>query len=139
MDAALLAMISALLAAVLASVFDQRREGAKTRDAIGLLSTQVAGLTATSTTHSQQLADNGQRLTRLGEQMTDLNTQVAGLTATSAAHSQQLADLKEDHRTTQEQLGQINSGLGHARERLAHIEGYLAMRTETPDEVDAGA
>ena len=103
MDAALLAMISALLAAVLASVFDQRREGAKTREAIGLLSTQVAGLTATS-----------------------------------AAHGQQLADLKKDHRTTQEQLGQINSGLGHARERLAHIEGYLAMRTETPEEVDTG-
>lgn len=70
--------------------------------------------------------------------MAGISTQVAGLAATSAAHSQQLADLKEDHRTTQEQLGQINSGLGHARERLAHIEGYLAMRTESPDEVDAG-
>ena len=57
MDAALLAMIAALLAAVLASVFDRRREGAKTRDAIQLLSVQVAGLAATSAVHSQQLAD----------------------------------------------------------------------------------
>ena len=52
-----MAMIAALLAAVLASVFDQRRESAKTRDAIGVLSTQVAGLAATSAAHSQQLAD----------------------------------------------------------------------------------
>ena len=57
MDAALLAMIAALLAAVPASVFDQRRESAKTRDAIGVLSTQVAALTATSTAQSQQLVD----------------------------------------------------------------------------------
>ena len=92
MDAALLAMIAALLAAVLASVFDQRRESAKIRDAIGLLSTQVAGLAATS-----------------------------------AAHGQQLADLKQDHRTTQEQLGQINSSLGNVRERLARIEGHLGI------------
>ena len=98
MDAALLAMIAALLAAVLASVFDQRREGAKTRDAIQLLSTQVAGLAATS-----------------------------------AAHSQHLSDLKEDHRTTQEQLGQISSSLGHARERLARIEGHLRIHDPDPD------
>lgn len=57
MDAALLATIAALLAAVLASVFEQRREGAKTREAIGALSTQVAALAATSAAHGQQLAD----------------------------------------------------------------------------------
>ena len=50
-------MIAALLAAVLASVFDQHRQSSKTRDAIEALSTQVAGLAATSTAHSQQFAD----------------------------------------------------------------------------------
>ena len=129
MDAALLTMIAALLAAVLASVFDRRRENAKTRDTIQLLATQVAGLATTSTAHSQQLAG-------LGDQMTGLSTQVAGLAATSAAHSRQLADLKQDHRTTQEQLGQINSSLGNVRERLARIEGHLRIHGTNPDEFE---
>ncbi len=66
MDVALFGMIAALLAAVLASVFDQRRENAKTRDAIGLLSTQVAGLAATSTAHGQQLTVIQQQLGGIG-------------------------------------------------------------------------
>ena len=98
-----MAMIAALLAAVLASVFDQRRESAKTRDAIGALSVQVAALAATST-----------------------------------AHGHQLADLKEDHRATQEQLGQINSSLGNVRERMARIEGHLNIRGPDPDQDEAG-
>ena len=52
-----MAMIATLLAAVLASVFDQRRESAKTRDAIEILSTQVAALAATNAAHGQRLAD----------------------------------------------------------------------------------
>ena len=54
-----MAMIAALLAAVLASVFDQRRESAKTRDAIQVLSTQVATLAATSAAQSKQLEQLG--------------------------------------------------------------------------------
>ena len=125
-----MAMMAALLAAVLASVFDRRRESAKTRDTIQLLGTQIAGLTATSTAHGQQLAG-------LGDQMAGLSTQVAGLTATSTAHSQQLADLKQDHRTTQEQLGQINSSLGNVRERLSRIEGHLRMHGPDTGELEA--
>lgn len=66
MDGALLGMIAAVLAAVLASGFDQRRENAKTRDTIQLLSTQVAALTTTSTAH-------GQQLTGIQEQLDGIN------------------------------------------------------------------
>ncbi len=158
MDAALLGMIAALLAAVLASVFDQRRESAKTRGAIQLLTAQVAGLATTSTAHSEQLGGLGdqvaglstqvaglvatstahsEQLGGLGDQVAGLSTQVAGLVATSTAHSRQLDDLKEDHRTTQEQLGRINASLGNVRERLARIEGHLRIRGPDPDENEA--
>ena len=73
MDAALLGMIAALLAAVLASVFDQRRESAKTRDAIALLGTQVAALAATSAAHSQQLTDLKRALEVTQEQLGGIN------------------------------------------------------------------
>ena len=77
MDAALLAMIAALLAAVLASVFDQRRESAKTRDAIGLLSTQVAGLAATSAAHSQQLRTTQEQLGRINASLGNVRERLA--------------------------------------------------------------
>ena len=79
MDAALLAMIAALLAAVLASVFDQRRESAKTRDAIQLLSTQVAGLAATNTAHSRQLADLKEDHRTMQEQLGRINVSLGNV------------------------------------------------------------
>ena len=140
-DGALLAMVSALLAAVLAIMFDQRRENAKTRDLIGVVSTQVAALAATSAIHTQQLADLKRAYETTQEQLNQISGQVAALAATSAIHTQQLADLKHAHETTAEdtkqQLSQISASLGHARERLAHIEGYLAIGSSGRGELEA--
>ena len=126
MDTALLGMIAALLAAVLASVFDQRRESAKTRDAIQLLSIQVAALTATSTAQGQQLTD----LKRDAEKRHD------ELRQDFTDHGRTCND---NHRTTQEQLGGIASSLGNSRERLARIEGHLTRGARSPGEAEAGA
>ena len=162
MDAALLGMIAALLAAVLASVFDQRRESGKTRDAIQLLSIQVAALTATSTAQGQQLTDlkrdAEKRHDELRQDFTDLKRDA------EKRHDelrQDFTDLKRDaekrhdelrqdftdhgrtcsdnHRTTQEQLGGIASSLGNGHERLARIEGHLTMGASSPGEAEASA
>ena len=49
MDAALLTMITALLAAVLASGYEQRRDGAKTRDKLDETNSAVRDLAARTT------------------------------------------------------------------------------------------
>ena len=144
MDTALLGMIAALLAAVLASVFDQRRESAKTRDAIQLLSIQVAALTATSTAQGQQLTDlkrdAEKRHDELRQDFTDLKRDA------EKRHDELRQDFtdhrrtcNDNHRTTQEQLGGIASSLGNSRERLARIEGHLTRGARSPGEAEAGA
>ncbi len=77
MDAALLGMIAALLAAVLASVFDQRRESAKTRDTIQDLSTQVVTLTTTSIAHGQQLTGIQEQLGRINASLGNARERLA--------------------------------------------------------------
>ena len=103
MDAALLTMVAALLAAVLASTFEQRREGTKTRDKIDENSEAVRGLAV----------------------------QVAGLaarvTALETGHEHLRQEFAELRRITDKNHAEVTGSLADARERLARMEGYLRI------------
>ena len=93
-------MVAALFVAVLGSIFEQRREGAKTRDEL-----------------------NG-RLDENNEALRDLS---ARTTVLEASHQHLLQDFAEHRRMTEKGFAEVTGSLADARERLARIEGHLGI------------
>lgn len=112
MDAALLTMITALLAAVLASGYEQRRDGIKTRDKLDETNSTVRELAARTTI----LEASHQNLRR------------------------DLGDLRQDfgehRRVTDKNHAEITGSLADARKRLARIEGHLGIGGPPSDQND---
>ena len=120
MDAALLTMVTALFAAVLANTFDQRREGAKTRD---------------------KLDENNRAVRELAVEVVSLSARVDVL---DAGQQHLIQDFAEHRRMTEKNfadvtgsLADINGSLADARERLARIEGHLGIGLPPPNTTES--
>jgi len=100
MEPALLTMVAALLVAVLGSIYEQRREGAKTRDKL-----------------ESKLDENTDALRDLAHRTTLLE----------ASHQHLLQDFAEHRRTTDKNFAEVTGSLADTRERLARIEGHLGI------------
>ena len=109
MDAALLTMVAALFAAVLASTFDQRREGARTRD---------------------KLDENNRAVRELSVEVVNLSARVDVL---DAGHQHLVQDFAEHRRLTDKNHAEVTGSLNDARERLARIEGHLGIGLQPPN------
>ena len=103
MEAALLTMIAALFVAVLGSIYEQRREGAKTRD---------------------KLAENN-------EALRELATRTTVLEASHQHMLERFTELRQDfgehRRVTDKNHAEVTGSLADARERLARIEGHMGI------------
>ncbi len=103
LNAALLTIVAATFVAVLGSIYEQRREGTKTRD---------------------KLEENNEALQELAARTTVLEASHQHLLAG-------LADLRQDFgeqvRTTEKNHTEVTGSLAAARERLARIEGHLGI------------
>ena len=113
MDAALLTMVAALFAAVLASAFDQRREGAETRD---------------------MLDENNRAVRDLAVEVVSLSARVDVL---DAGQQHLVQDLADHRRLTDKNHAEVTGSLADARERLARIEGHLGIGLPPPNTVDS--
>ena len=107
MEAALLAMIAALFVAVLGSVYEQRREGAKTREKL-----------------ENKLDENTEALRELAARTTVLEASHQHLRDgfTELRH-----DFSEHRRMTEKSFAEVTGSLADARERLARIEGHMGI------------
>ena len=106
MDAALLTMAAALFVAVLGSIFEQRREGAKTRDKL-----------------NDKLDENTGALRELAGRTTVLE----------ASHQHLLQDFAEHRRLTDKNHAEVTGSLADTRERLARIEGHMGIGIPPPN------
>ena len=106
MEPALLTMVAALLVAVLGSIYEQRREGAKTRDRF-----------------ESKLDENTEALRDLAARTTLLE----------ASHQHLLQDFNEHRRTTDKNHAEVTGSLADTRERLARIEGHLGIGITPPN------
>ena len=96
----MLTMIAALFVAVLGSIYEQRREGAKIRSEL-----------------NNKLDENTEAL-----------REVAARTAVlEASHQHLLQDFAEHRRMTDKNFAEVTGSLTDARERLARIEGHLGI------------
>lgn len=114
MGAALIAMVAATFAAVLGSIYEQRREGTKTRD---------------------KLDENRDKLDENNEALRDL---AARTTVIEASHQHLLQEFVEHRRTTEKNFAEVNGSIADARERLARIEGHLGIGVPPPDPARPG-
>ena len=116
MDAALLTMVTALFAAVLASTFDQRREGARTRD---------------------KLDENNRAVRELSVAVVNLSARVDILDASQQHLVQDFAEHRrltdKNHAEVTGSLTDVTGSLADARERLARIEGHLGIGLPPPN------
>ncbi|MYB28100.1 MAG: hypothetical protein F4X38_03070 [Acidimicrobiaceae bacterium] len=110
MEAALLTMIAAMFVAVLGSIYEQRREGAKIRDQV-----------------NDKLDENTEALRELASRTTVLE----------ASHQHLLQDFAEHRRMTEKNFAEVNGGLADARERLARIEGHLGIGIPPPNAAES--
>ena len=102
----MLTMIAALFIAVLGSIYEQRREGAKTRDEL-----------------------NG----RLDENTEALRDLASRTTVLEASHQHLLQDFAEHRRITEKNHKEVAGSLTDTRERLARIEGHLGIGLPPPN------
>ena len=115
-DAALLTMVAAMFVAVLGCIFEQRREGAKTRDKLDET--------------RDKLDENSEALRELAGRTTILE----------ASHQHLLQDFAEHRRMTEKNfaevtgsLSDVTGSLADVRERLARIEGHLGFGLPPPN------
>ena len=108
MEAALLTMIAALFVAVLGSIYEQRREGAKTRD---------------------KLEENNEALRELATRTTVLE---AGHQHLREGFTELRQDFGEHRRMTEKSFAEVTGSLADARERLARIEGHMGIGRPPP-------
>ena len=122
----IMGMFSAMAALIVASIWNQHREAAKTR--------------AEST---RQIERAAQESTRQIERATDkLSEEFREHRRVSEKRHDELKKVFDaNHETTQHKLDKITDSLGDARERLARIEGHLHIAGPTPpgSERDAGS
>jgi len=111
MGAALLAMVAATFAAVFGSIYEQRREGTKTRD---------------------KLDENRDKLDETNEALRDL---AARTTVLEASHQHLLQEFVEHRRMTEKNFAEVNGSLADARERLARIEGHMGIGIPPPSAI----
>ena len=114
-------MITALLAAVLASGYEQRRDGIKTRDKLDETNSAVRELAARTTileASHQNLRD--------------------GFTGLRQDFGELRQDFGEHRRVTDKNHAEISGSLADARERLARIEGHLGIGGPPPDQDQPG-
>ena len=102
----MLTMIAALFVAVLGSIYEQRREGAKIRDEL-----------------------NG----RLDENTEALRDLASRTTVLEASHQHLLQDFAEHRRITEKNHKEVTGSLADTRERLARIEGHLGIGLPPPN------
>ena len=110
MEAALLTMNAALLLAVLGSIYEQRREGSKTRDELN---------------------------NKLDENTAALRELAARTTVLEVSHQHLLQDFAEHRRMTEKNFAEITGSLADTRERLARIEGHLGIGIPPPNSTSA--
>ena len=115
MGAALVAMVAATFAAVLGSIYEQRREGTKTRD---------------------KLDENRDKLHETNEALRDL---AARTTVLEASHQHLLQEFVEHRRMTEKNFAEVNGSLADARERLARIEGHMGIGIPPPNATGASS
>ena len=131
MDAALLTMITALLAAVLANSYELRREGTRTRDKLDETNSALRELAARATVLEAGHENLRDGLTHLREDFGDLRQDFGDL-------RQDFGDLRQDvaehRRVTDKNHAEITGSLADARERLARIEGHLGIGFPPPDD-----
>ena len=113
MDAALLTMVAALFVAVLGSIYEQRREGAKTREEL-----------------NSKLDENTEALRELTARTTVLEAKHEYLRQDFAELRQ---DFGEHRRTADKNHSEVTGSLSDARERLARIEGHLGVGIPPPN------
>ena len=113
MESALFAMVAALFVAMLGSVYEQRREGAKTREKL-----------------ENKLDENTEALRELAARTTVLEASHRHLRDgfTELRH-----DFSEHRRVTDKNHAEVTGSLADARERLARIEGYLRINPPSTD------
>ena len=108
-------MVAALFVAVLGSIFEQRREGAKTRDELNV---------------------NNEALRELAARTTVLEASHQHLREGFAELRQDFGELRQDfgehRRVTDKNHAEITGSLADARERLARIEGHLGLPPPNP-------
>ena len=109
MESALFTMVAALFIAVLGSIYEQRREGAKTRD---------------------KLDENNEALRELAARTTVLEASHQHLRQGFAELRQ---DFGEHRRVTDKNHAEVTGSLADARERLARIEGHLGIGLPPPN------
>ena len=138
MDAAVLTMITALLAAVLANSYEQRREGTRTRDKLDETNSAIRELAARATileAGHQNLRDG---FVHLRQDFGDLRKDFGDLRKDFGDLRQDFGDLRQDfaehRRVTDNNHAEIAGSLADARERLARIEGHLGMGHPPPDD-----
>ncbi|MYA41818.1 MAG: hypothetical protein F4Z31_08725 [Gemmatimonadetes bacterium] len=110
MEAVLLTMVAALFVAVLGSIYEQRREGAKIRDEL-----------------NNKLDENTEALRELAARTTILE----------ASHQHLIQDFAEHRRMTEKNFAEVTGSLTDARERLARIEGHLGIGLPRPNATGA--
>ena len=120
MESALLTMVAALFVAVLGSIYEQRREGAKTRD---------------------KLDENNEALRELAARTTVLEASHQHLLQDFAELRQNFAELRQEggeHRgITDKNHAEVTGSLTDVRERLARIEGFLRINPPPTESVSA--
>ena len=121
MDAALLTMTTALLAAVLASGYEQRRDGIKTRDKLDETNSAVRELAARTTVLEASHQNLRESFTELRQDFGELRQ-----------------DFGEHRRVIDKNHAEITGSLADARERLARIEGHLGIGGPPTDQGQPG-
>ena len=110
MNAALITIVAATFVAVLGSIHEQRREGAKTREEL-----------------NDRLDENTEALRDLASRTTVLE----------ASHQHLLQDFAEHRRITEKNHKEVTGSLADTRERLARIEGHLGVGLTPPNATGA--
>ena len=117
MEAALLTMVAAMFVALLGSIFEQRREGAKTRDEL-----------------NGKLDENNEALRELAARTTVLEASHQHL---SEGFAELRQDFGEHRRVTEKNHAEVTGSLADARERLARIEGHLGIGIPPPNAAES--
>ncbi len=108
-DAALLTMVAAMFVAVLGCIFEQRREGAKTRD---------------------KLDENNEVLRELATRTTILEASHQHLIQDFTEHRRMT---EKNFAEVTGNLADVTGSLAEVRERLARIEGHLGFGLPPPN------